>query len=463
MTVRVLTRLPLRVRLTAAFAAAMAVVLVAFGLFLAEQLERNLTRTIDQGLETRADQLAGEGPDGEIGSGNADAERGDGVAQILSPAGTVLATTAGLTVPLLSPQRTQTLTANHRIVVLPRTEVSDDQTRVLAYRTTFNGTPIVVAVGASVEPLRDARDQLVGLLLIGGPLALLFASGLGYAVAAAALRPVERMRSQAQAVTADDPERLTVPPASDELQALAVTLNGMLDRLQDALEHERAFTTNASHELRTPLAVLKAELEVALRPQRTREEHVQALRSASEETDRLTRLADDLLVLARAHSNGLPIRRTTVNVADLLERVTKRFSELGAQHGAVIDWSAPHDLSVHADEERLEQAVSNLVVNAAKHGASMVVASAARSDDGVTIAVRDDGDGFPAAFLPHAFERFTQADASRHHAGAGLGLAIVQAIAHAHGGDVDARNVTPTGACVSITLPDRAEDSGCAS
>ncbi len=457
MILRSLARVPIRARLTAAFAAAMAAVLVALGLFLAEQLEANLTNAIDQGLISRADQIAANGPEEQIGSGRDVSERGDDVAQLLSANGTVLSSTAGLTRPLLTQAQIRTLGRSHRFFALSSTQLGDDPTRVLAYRTSYQGRPIIVAAGASVQPLREARDQLVGLLLIGGPLALLLASGLGYAVAAAALRPVERMRSQAAAITADDAQRLTLPVARDELRALSETLNEMLDRLQDTLDRERAFTMDASHELRTPLAVLKAELEVALRPQRTREEQVDALRSASEETDRLTRLAEDLLVLSRADQQGLPIRHAEVDVGALLARVAGRFSDVAAARGVIVRAQDAADLTLIGDEDRLQQALSNLIANAVDHASSTVVVSAARADGQVTLAVSDDGDGFPPAFLAHAFERFTQADASRRSTGAGLGLAIVQAVAAAHGGIAVAENRSSGGARVRVLIPDNQE------
>ncbi len=457
MNVRLVSRLPLRARLTAAFAVAMAAVLLALGLFLAEQLEANLTSAIDQGLVSRADQIAANGPEEQIGSSRDVNERGDDVAQLLGEDGTVLSATVGLTRPILTRAQLATLGRSQRFFAIARTQLGDDPTRVLAYRTTYRGRPIVVAVGASLQPLQQARDQLVRLLLIGGPLALLLASGLGYGVAAAALRPVERMRSQAAAITAGDPRRLTPPIARDELRALSDTLNELLDRMQHALDRERAFTMDASHELRTPLAVLKAELEVALRPQRTREEQVDALRSASEETDRLSRLAEDLLVLARADQHGLPIRLEPVDVEALLSRVSGRFAEFASARGVTVRARNAAGVTVTGDEDRLEQALSNLIANAVDHATSTVVLSVIRAHGQTTLEVCDDGAGFPPAFLEHAFERFTQADASRRGAGAGLGLAIVQAVAVAHGGVAIVENRSSGGARVRVLIPDHQE------
>src|SRR5262249_13730304 len=155
-------------------------------------------------------------------------------------------------------------------------------------------------------------------LLIFLPLALLAACLGGYALAAGALRPVEDLRRRAEAVTPGEPSYLPVPPAGDEVSRLAVTLNEMLARLQAAVEHERRFVADASHELRTPLALLRTELDLALRRPRSREELESALRSAAEETLRLSRLADDLLLIARADRGSLPVRLEVVAAADLL-------------------------------------------------------------------------------------------------------------------------------------------------
>ena len=162
--------------------------------------------------------------------------------------------------------------------------------------------------------------------LLGGPAVLLLAILAGYAVAVAALRPVEAMRRRAAAIGASTPEkRLPVPAGRDELSRLAETLNDMLGRLQSALEHERRFVDDASHELRTPLALLKTELEIALRQPRSRDELEAALRSAADETDRLTRLAEDLLLVARADEGRLPIRLERVSARGLLGDVAARF------------------------------------------------------------------------------------------------------------------------------------------
>jgi two-component system OmpR family sensor kinase len=266
-------------------------------------------------------------------------------------------------------------------------------------------TPVdgrLLVVGAAVDDRSEALRTLAVLLLIGGPVALVIASLAGYGAAAG--------------------------------------------RLQAALARERAFVADASHELRTPLAILRAELELALRPGRSREELAAAVRSAAEETDRLGALAEDLLVIARADEDGVPIRPAPLDARDVLGAVAARFPGRARA-------SAPAGLGLHADPERLQQALGNLVDNALRHGGTRVELAAERLDGCVELHVRDDGPGFPPEFVHDAFERFTRADPARGRGGAGLGLAIVDAIARAHGGAAGACNRPAGGADVWISLP----------
>src|SRR4051794_23873568 len=181
----------------------------------------------------------------------------------------------------------------------------------------------------------------------------------------------------------------------------------MLARLQAAFARERAFVSDASHELRTPLAILKTELELALRSGRTTEELAEALRSAAVEVDRLSRLSEDLLVLARTYEGRLPLRAEPQRVGALIREVADAFDSQARASGASIDVAASGDLEASIDPVRMRQALGNLVDNALRHGGGHVELSAVRSNGRVELHVRDDGPGFPEAFLPQAFERFT--------------------------------------------------------
>jgi signal transduction histidine kinase len=196
-----------------------------------------------------------------------------------------------------------------------------------------------VVVARSLAPRAETLHHLLRELIFAGPLAILLASIAGYGLAAAALRPVELMRRRAAAFTLDSPRSLPVPRGGDELSRLALTLNDMLARLQAAFEHERRFVADASHELRTPLALLRTELELALRRPRPPAELRDALESALEETERLSQLADDLLLIARSEEGPLPIRPETIGADQLLASVARRF-EARAVRGR---WASPPD------------------------------------------------------------------------------------------------------------------------
>jgi signal transduction histidine kinase len=301
------------------------------------------------------------------------------------------------------------------------------------------GSDVVVA-GTSLGE-RDDSLRTLALLLAGGmAVALLLACLAGYGVATGALRPVEAMRRRAAAISgASAGERLPVPGSGDELARLGETLNAMLDRLEAALARERTFVADASHELRTPLAVLKAEVDLALRRGRSADELRAALESVSEETDRLVRLAEDLLVIARADQGRLPLRPEQLSLRELLDTVASRFGVQAEVAGS---------LTLRGDRMRLEQALGNLVDNAIRYGRGEVRLSAVERDAHMELHVTDEGGGLAPEFVPHAFERFTRAEGTRSRGGAGLGLAIVSAIAEAHGGSAHA-----AGADVWIQLP----------
>jgi signal transduction histidine kinase len=308
------------------------------------------------------------------------------------------------------------------------------------------------------RPLRQTEEtlhRLFGGLLVAGPIGLLLATLGGYLLAAAALRPVESMRRRASAISATTPgARLPVPPSRDEIRDLAETLNEMLARLEAALEHERRFVADASHELRTPLALLKAELELALRRPRTAEQLRAAVESAAEETDRLVLLAEDLLLIARSDQEVLGLRIEPVDLGALARSTADRFVERASSVQRRVDVEIPSRTEVSADRLRLEQALRNLVDNALGYGEGTITITARPVGDAIEIHVVDEGQGFSQEVAARAFERFARGDDARTRGGSGLGLAIVEAVAQAHGG---AAGIAPSGkgADVWISLPAR--------
>jgi len=451
------TRLSLRVRLALAFAGAMAVLLAVTGAFLYVRLGNTLDEQIDQSVRARADDAAV--LVARSGSGLSAARLSEGeesFAQVLSPSGRVLDVTPPLDrTPLLTPEqvaraRTETFFVEHD----PLRGLDTGRVRLLATPVEADGRRYVIVSGASLQDRDEALTALGRQLLIGGPIALLLASLAGYLLAGAALRPVESMRRRAEEISATVAgRRLPVPDADDEVGRLARTLNEMLARIEEGVERERRFVAEASHELRTPLALLKAELELALRHPRSAEELRAAIASAAEETDRLTLLAEDLLVLARSDEGQLRLDAKPVRAQELLDTVARRFERRAQAAGLALEVEAPSELTTVGDPVRLEQALGNVVDNAVRYGAGTVRLEARRQNGDVELCVSDQGAGFDPEFLPHAFERFSRDDGGRVRGSTGLGLAIVRAIARAHGGTAAARNGAGGGAEVTLVLP----------
>lgn len=443
-------RLPIRLRLTLAFGVVMALVLAAMGVFVYLRVGSALLTTVDQTLRSQSTEAVSNVERGEHGLTDRDVAGGTTLAQLLTPTGRVVRSSLLGLAPLLRPSEAREVTSGTPLRRSLSLRAPEGDWRLLAVHP--RGTHDVVVVARSLEPREETLSHLFRELLFAAPLALLLASLAGYGLATAALRPVEAMRRRAASVTAESPARLPVPRSRDEISRLAETLNEMLDRLHASLAHERRFVADASHELRTPLALLRTELELALRRPRSPEELEDALRSAAEETERLTRLAEDLLLIARGDRAALPLRREQVELAILFERVAARFAREAEQRDLRV-LVEPTNVVLEADPERLEQALGNLVANALAHTTSTVELFARATAGGVELHVADDGTGFPTVFLDRAFDRFSRADDARGDGGAGLGLSIVALIGEAHGGSAAAANRRNGGADVWLTLP----------
>ncbi len=315
--------------------------------------------------------------------------------------------------------------------------------------------------GASRRATDEALHDLRNALWIAGPVLVLLVAAGAWVLAGAALRPVERMRRDADAHAGTGVERLAVPDTGDELARLAVTLNELLERLGSSLARQQDLVADAGHELRTPLAVLRTELELASRPGRSHEELIDAVGYAALEVDRLSQLAEDLLFLARADGKGALVRPQTVELEDLLSGAMRSARTVAEPLGVSLRAKVTPDLVAELDPGAVRRAVDNLLSNAVEFVPAVggIVSLTAGQDAGGTlvISVSDNGPGFPDDFLPHAFDRFRRADPARSHLhgqrGAGLGLAVVREVAEAHGGRASARNRPEGGAIVSLTIP----------
>jgi two-component system OmpR family sensor kinase len=451
-------RLPMRIRVAGAFAIAMAVVLVGTSWFVYASTSSHLTYALDHDLRLRADDLTAlvHTPGDTLRGSNESRfiESGEAYAQLLDSHGRVLDATQALeTSPLLAPKELRRALRESFFANRHRVPGLDEPSRLLAAPVERQGQRLVLVVGTTRQDRAETLSSLRNQLLVAIPFALVLATLAGYLLAGVALRPVEGMRRRAEDISAETPgERLPVPETGDEIERLGETLNSMLARLEGALERERDFVADAGHELRTPLALLRTELELALRHSESADELRAAVRVASEEADRLVQLAEDLLLLARTEKGELALSLERLEIERLVTAVVTRFEWRAAEAGRELVVE-PSDAIVSGDLVRLEQALGNLVDNALRWGAGPVRLEARVTDIEVELHVVDDGAGFPDDFLPRAFERFTRASVDRSGRSTGLGLSIAQTIASSHGGSADAANRAGGGADVWIRLP----------
>jgi signal transduction histidine kinase len=447
-----ISRWPIRIRLTAAFTAMMALVLTGVAIGTLLSFRATYDESLDQTLTTRLHEL-------QTTASASEPQTANTAAQILDPdTGAIVSgspTLGGR--PLLTPAEIHSGAAGELRVDHDSATGLPGPVRILA-GPIHHGTPPAAAVGVVTASLAGRDTAVADLgeeLAVALPLVLIAAAGGAYLLTAAALQPVERMRARAAAITPTDPDpRLPVPPARDEISRLGTTLNALLGRLHTALARERQFTADASHELRTPLSMLTTELELALHRPREPAELTAALRSALEETNRLSRLAHDLLLTTtddqpgKQHTQPIPLR-------PVLESTLARYHH--ATEGTVI-LDCSDELAVCAETDDLTRAVANLIDNALHHGAAPITLTAylgqTDADQPVVhLDIRDHGPGIDPQFLPRALDRFTRADPARTGAGAGLGLAITTALARRNGGTLTATNHPHGGAALTLTLP----------
>lgn len=434
------SRLPLRLRVAAAYLASTAVALVLVGSFVWIRVGQSLDDYLHDSVEQEMESLVSSDHDHRLD--HVEALDEELVAQIWTAEGDQLASSPNVRSRLLPPDAEGLHQVEVRLVDHDTGEVERVPVLALAQR---DGDQVIVVAASRVEELRTDRALQIELL-IGIPVALALAGGLGYAAAGAGLRPIERMRRRARTISdTRSGERLPLPVADDELRRLAVTLNAMLDRIDESQQRQRRFVADASHELRTPLALLRTEVELALVGHRTAEELRTALRSVEDETQRLVELSERLLLLASADERDLELALRRVDLAELAGSVVERFAGVAREQGREVSAASPGRVEVVVDPLRLDQTLSNLVDNALSHGRGAVRVAVASDDDVVRIAVTDDGPGF---IEDDPFGRFVRSGGST-----GLGLAIVDEIVRAHGGRVRVRPRPPT--TVEIALPRR--------
>jgi signal transduction histidine kinase len=434
-------RLPLRARLVAGFAVAMLVVLLAAGAYVFWRVQFALDHRLDQDLGSQSSDLvqaSGQLPPAAALVSLRDEAR---ETQLLSADGDVLASGTGIPGgdALLTPAQARAasraeLRTGRGNPLSPRGQ----HLRILAVPVDGRGGAAVAVSAVRLSQRDEALSELLAALAVANLLALAVASLVGYRLARAALDPVERYRAQAERIAQGETGvRLDIPAKTgDEISRLGATLNAMLDAQERAADRQRQFIDDASHELRTPLTTLSAEIALALRRPRSAEDYEAALRRIQADANELIELADALLTLgalgsSTPHAQDVPARTLLDTAA---QRARSQFGDDAERPVTVRDEAR---LVVHGDVNMLDRALGNAVDNAIRYGAGEItVAAEPRSPSALALTVHDQGGGIPAEFLPYAAERFRQDQPSRSGPGAGLGLALVDAITTAHGGQL---------------------------
>jgi len=439
-------RLSLRARLTLIATAALAVGLALGGLLLVAVLGSVLVRGVDDGSRQTARDVAEQINEG-VPLADPVPTGGTQIVQVLDAQARIRAASVGADrlFPLLHPDELERARAGKVVTVPGWRGGQDGFLRVVAAQGGRGDQARTVLVAGSVRDADRSLAVVRFLFLVAYPLLLAAIAALTWRVVGATLRPVEALRRGAEEISASRGGRLPVAGGADELHRLGLTLNAMLDRLEAGRQRQRAFVADAAHELRSPLASLKTQLEVA--------EHLgepAPLEDLRPEVDRLTRLVDDLLLLARADEGDPRLRRREpVELTALLREAVPA----GARVPVRVSPGSP--LWTIGDRSALRRVLDNLVANAVRYASSKVELAVQRADaDRLVVTVADDGPGIPAADRDRVFDRFTRLDdaRTRDSGGAGLGLAIVRELVRMHSGTVTLSDARP-GLRVAVSLP----------
>jgi signal transduction histidine kinase len=439
-----------RVRVTLAAIIVVGVGLAMGGALLVNAQRDSLTANVETAARLRSRDIATTITDGAFPSVLAVPRGDENLVQVVDQTGRVVAASANIN----GESRISTLSSGDDGYAARSVDflaAGEGPFRVVARRVTTKTGVFTVYVAGSLEPVADSADSLVRLLVIGLPILLLLVGATTWVVVGRALRPVESIRREVEAIGAQDLHR-RVPESStaDEIGRLARTMNAMLGRLEDATDRQRRFVADASHELRSPLTGIRAQLEVDLAHPENADWQATD-RDVLVDAVRLQRLVEDMLILATTDASAFDA--SSREPVDLDEIVLSEARRLRSRTPYRVDTTRVSGAQLTGNRDQLARAVRNLLDNAARHAGSTVTATLAESESEITLVVVDDGPGIPVDQQRRIFERFTRLDDARtqDNGGTGLGLAITQEVVIAHGGTITVENAP--GAQFTVSFP----------
>jgi len=436
-----LTRSPVRIRVTIAAALVSLAAGLVGSVFFVTMSRKNLEQSVQTSAVQQAQALVAQLRNGATPGQTAISGQDDVVTQIVDASGIVVAGDYA--------SQDRRLARRPGVTSGVRVSGASDSFAVSAIRTPDGG---LVVVGRSEEHVDEASETATALLLLGVPLGVLLLTVVVWISIGRALRPVEAMRRQAQAITSEHlHRRLSVPPGSDEIALLSSTLNEMLDGIDSAQQLQRQFIADASHELRSPLASMRQVMEVAAHYPQTMSAQELALDVLAEE-QRMEELVTALLTLARLDDDVMRPSRTVVDLDEIVLTEVSRARRDGP--GPTVHVAHMEAVQVRGNAVLLAQAVRNLLSNAVRHGVSRVDVSLVDDASRVRLVVEDDGNGIPPAQREKIFERFVRLDEARtrDQGGSGLGLAIVRKVVAVADGEVTVDESQLGGARFTLSL-----------
>jgi signal transduction histidine kinase len=426
-----------RAKTTAAATIIVAAALVVGGVLTVVVLRHTLVNNVDDAARRRAQDVAELVQEGSLPRVLSAAGEQAAIVQVVDAKGDVVASTANFAGgrPILGRPDGAVRGRVHTVSNLPVRDEQDDDFRVVSTVVDSGAGPLAVNAGESMETVYEGVAAVRRILLIGLPVMLVLVGVTTAYVVGRALRPVDAIRREVADISAHDlSRRVPQPAADDEVGRLAETMNAMLDRLESFTERQRRFVADASHELQSPLASSLADLEVAMAAA-DQDRWKETAAGVAADTQRMTKLVQDLLFLARADDVAADAPRTLVDLDDV---VLSEVARLRSRTPLSVDTSGVRPMEVRGDPDQLARVVRNLLENAGRYARSVVTVDLVANGDTARMTVTDDGPGVPDGLRPRVFDRFTRADDSRSRdtGGTGLGLAIAREIVERHGGSI---------------------------